>query len=116
MDQIGYIWVRNNLFQIACDLYIRQILWQDPYAVDVDTLCEEYYNIVYNNLSTAIKGFDISKAAFPRVSVYLFEALLSSTDNQARESPNSCQCVLHRSAMWNYTQPECHLFSDQFKW
>jgi hypothetical protein len=92
--KVGDIGVPKDWWDIARDLYFCRILSEDPYPVDVDKLSEESYKEAHEILSSAIKEFDVSKAAIHRVSIRMFQALLSSTDDQARGSPISCQSGL----------------------
>jgi hypothetical protein len=91
---VGDIGVPNDSWDIAQDVFFCRILSEDPYPVDVDKLSEESYKEAHEILSAAIKEFDVSKAAIHTVSIRMFQALLSSTDNQARGSPISCPSTL----------------------
>jgi len=91
---VGDIGVPKDVWDIAWDLVFCRILSKDPYTVDVDTLSEESYKEAHEILSTEIKEFDVSKAAIHTVSICLFQALLSNTDNQASGSPISCPSTL----------------------
>jgi hypothetical protein len=95
--KVGDIGVPKDWWDIARDLFFCRILSEDPYPVDVDKLSEESYKEAHEILSTAIKEFDVSKAAIHTVSIRMFQALFSSTDNQARGSPISCPSALRRT-------------------
>jgi hypothetical protein len=95
--KVGDIEVRNDWWDIAQDQFCCRILSKDPYPVDVDKLSEESYKEAHDILSVAIKEFDVSNAAIHMVSIRMFEALLSGTDNQARASPISCPSALHQT-------------------
>jgi hypothetical protein len=97
MRKVGYIGVAKDWWDIARDLFFCRILSGDLYPVDVDKLSEESYKEAHGILSTAIKEFDVSKAAIHTVSIRMFQAVFSSTDNQARGSPISCTSALHRT-------------------
>jgi len=92
--KVGGIGVPNNWWDITRDLFFCRILSQDPYPVDVDKLSEESYKEVHEILSMAIKEFDVSKAAIHTISICMFQALFSSTDNQACRSPIRCPSTL----------------------
>jgi hypothetical protein len=95
--KVGDIGVPKDWWDIARDLFFCRILSEDPYPVDVDKLSEESYKEAHEILSTAIQEFDVSKAAIHTVSIRIFQALFSSTDNQARGSPISCPSALRRT-------------------
>jgi hypothetical protein len=92
--KVGDIGVPKDWWDIPRDLFFCRILSEDPYPVDVDKLSEESYKEAHEILSTAIKEFDVSKAAIQTVSIRMFQALFSSTDNQAGGSPISCPSAL----------------------
>jgi hypothetical protein len=94
MRTVGDVGVPKDWWDIARDLLFCRIDSKDPYPVDVDKLYEESFKTAHDILSTAIKEFDVSKAAIHTVSIYMFQALFSSTDNQARRSPNSCPSAI----------------------
>jgi hypothetical protein len=79
---VGDIGVSKDWWDIARELFFCTILSEDPYPVDVDKLSEESYKEADEILSTAIKKFDVSKAAIHTVSIRMFQALFSSTANQ----------------------------------
>jgi hypothetical protein len=81
---VGDVGVPKDWWDIARDLFFCRILREVPYPVDVDKLSEESYKEAHDILSTAIKEFDPSKAAIHTVNIRMFQALFSSTDNQAR--------------------------------
>jgi hypothetical protein len=95
--KVGDIGVPKDWWDIARDLFLCRILSEDPYPVDVDKLSEESYKEAHEILSTAIKEFDVSKAAIHTVSIRMFQALFSSTDNQAWGSRISCPSALRRT-------------------
>jgi hypothetical protein len=95
--KVGDIGVPKGWWDIARDLFFCRILSEDPYPVDVNKLSGESYKEAHEILSTAIKEFDVSKAAIHIVSIRMFQALFSSTDNQARGSPISCPRALRRT-------------------
>jgi hypothetical protein len=79
--KVGDIGVSKDWWDIAREMFFCRILSEDPYPVDVDKLSEESYKEAQEILSMAIKGFDVSKAAIHTVSIRMFQALFSSTDN-----------------------------------
>jgi hypothetical protein len=95
--KVSAIWVQKDWWDIVQDLFFSRTLSEDHYPVDVDKLSEESYKEAHEILSTAIKEFDVSKAAIYTVSIPMFQALFSSTDNQARGSPISCPSALRRT-------------------
>jgi hypothetical protein len=74
--------VSKDWWDIAQELFFYTILSEDPYPVDVDKLSEESYKEAHEILSTAIKKFEVSKAAIHTISIRMFQALFSSTNNQ----------------------------------
>jgi hypothetical protein len=92
--KVGDIGVPKDWWDIARDLFFCRILSEDSYPVDVDKLSEESYKEAHEIQSAAIKEFDVSKAAIHTVSIRMFQALLSSTDNQARGSPIGSRSAL----------------------
>jgi hypothetical protein len=94
---VGDIGVPKDWWDIARDLCFCTIVSEDPFPVEGDTLSEESYKEAQQILSAAIKVFDVSKAAIHTVSIRMFQALLSSTDNDARGSPISCLSALHQT-------------------
>jgi len=94
---LGDIGVPKDWWDIAQDLFFCRIFSKDPYPVDVDKLSEESYKEAHEILSMAIKEFDVSNAAIHTVSIRMFQALFSSTDNQARGSPISSPSALRRT-------------------
>jgi hypothetical protein len=95
--QVGDIGVPKDWWDTARDLFFGRILSEDSYPVYVNKLSEESYLEAHEILSMAIKEFDNSKAAIHTVSIRMFQALFSSTDNQARGSPSSCRSALRRT-------------------
>jgi hypothetical protein len=91
--------VPKDCSDIASDLFICTILSEDPYPLNIDKLSKESYKEAHELLSTAIKEFDVSKAAIHTVSIRMFQALFSSTDNQARRLPLSCLSALCQTAL-----------------
>jgi hypothetical protein len=87
---VGEIEVAKDWWDIVRDQFFCRILTEEPYPVDVDKLSEESYKEAHEILSAAITEFDVSKAAIHTVSMRMVQALLSSTDNEARGSPISC--------------------------
>jgi hypothetical protein len=83
--KMGDIRVPKDWWDISRDLLCCTILNEGPDTVYVDKLSEESSKKVYNILSTAIKKFDISTAAIHTVSIRIFQALFSTTDNRACE-------------------------------
>jgi hypothetical protein len=94
---VGDIWVPKEWLDIALDRLFCRILSEDPYPVNVDKLSEESYKEAHEILITAIKEFDVSKAAIHTVSIDMFHALFSSTNNQARGLPISSPSALRRT-------------------
>jgi hypothetical protein len=92
--KVGDIAVPNVWWDIARARFFCRILSEDPYPVDVDKLSEESDKEPHEILSAAIKEFEVSKAAIHTVSIRMFQALFSSTDNQARGSPINCPSTL----------------------
>jgi hypothetical protein len=82
--------VRNDWWDIAQDVFFCRILKEDPYPVDVDKVSEDSYKEAYEILSMAVWESDVSKASMHTVSNRMFQALFSSTDNQACRWPISC--------------------------
>jgi len=72
MCKVGDVVVPNDWWDMARDLFFYRILSEDPYPVDVDKLSEESYKEAHKILSTAIKEFDLSKAAIHTVSIRMF--------------------------------------------
>jgi len=89
MHRVGEIGVQKNWWDIALDVFYCRIYGEDSYPVDVDRLSEERYKEVNEIVSMAIKKFDVSKAVIYTLSISMFQALFSSTDNQACELPIS---------------------------
>jgi len=104
---VGDIGVPTGWEDIAQDLFFCTIQSEDPYPDDVDKLSEESYEEVHDILSLVIKEFDISNAAIHMVSIRMFQALLSSTDNQARGSPIGCLSALRRTGSWSWSRSVC---------
>jgi len=95
--KVADIRVPKDWWDITRDLILCRILSEDPYPVDVNKLSEENYKDAHEILSTAFKEFDVSKAAIHTVSIRMFQALFSSTDNRPRGSPISCRSALCRT-------------------
>jgi hypothetical protein len=95
--EVGDIAVAEDWWDIARDLFFCRIFSEDPYPVDVDKLSEESYKEVHKIPSTAIKEFDVSNVAIHTLSICMFQALFSSTDNQACGSPISCPSALRQT-------------------
>jgi len=98
-SRVGDIMVPKDWRDIARDLFCCRILSEDPYAVDVGKLSKESYKEAHKILSTAIKEFEVPKAPINTASIHMFEALLSSTDNQAGGSQISCPTALRRTGL-----------------
>jgi len=88
--QVVDIGVPNDWWDIARDLFFCRILYNDPYPVGVNKLSKESINKAHEIRSAAIKMIDFSKSAIDMQSIHMFQALLSSTDNQASRLPISC--------------------------
>ena len=101
MHKVGDIRVPNVWWDIAQDRFFCSMPREDPYPVDVDKLSKDSYKQGHQILSTAVKEFDISKAAIHMVSIRMFQGLLSSTDTQPPGSPISCLSILHRTCSWS---------------
>jgi hypothetical protein len=97
--KVGNIGVSKDWWEIARDLFFCRILSDEPYPVNVDKLSEETYKEAHEIQSTAIKVFDVSKAAIHTVSIRIVQALFSSTDNQAHVSPISYPSAVHRTGL-----------------
>ena len=55
--------------------------------MDGDKLSDDSYMEVHDTLNTAIKKFDVSKAAIHTVSIHMFQALFHSSHNQTSGLP-----------------------------
>jgi hypothetical protein len=91
---VGDIGEPKDWCDITQDLFFSRIRSEDPYQVDINTLAKESCKEAHEILSMAIKEFEISKAAIHAVSIHMFQALFSNTDNQAHRLPISCPSTL----------------------
>jgi len=80
--KVGHIGVAKDWWDTFRNVFLGEILDEDPKPVNVNKRSEENYKEVHQILSTAIYQFDILKAAIQTVSIRMFQALFSSTYNQ----------------------------------
>jgi len=106
--KVGHIGARNDLWDIAWDLFCLRILSKDLNPVDDDKLSKDRYIEAYHILRTVIKEFDFSKAAIHTVSIRMIQALFSSTDNEARELPMSSPSSIRQTRWWSSAWSMCH--------
>jgi len=95
--KVADIGMPQDWWDIAPDQFFCRIPSEDPYWVNVDKMSEESYKEAHKIPSTAIKEFDISKAADHTASIRMFRALFSITGNQAHRSAISCQSTLRQT-------------------
>jgi len=99
----------------AWDLFFCRIISKDPYPVDCNKLSVESRIEEHQILITALKEVDDSEAAIYTVCICMFQALFSSTDNQACGSPNSCMSTQWRTCFWSCTRSVCYLPSGPWE-
>jgi len=97
--RVGDIMVPKDLWDIARDLFCCRILSEDPYAVHVGELSKESYKEAHKILSTAIKEFEVPKAPINTASIHMFQAQLSSTENEASGWQISCLRALRQTGL-----------------
>jgi len=69
--KVGDTGVPKDWWDIAQDQFFCRVHSKDPYPVTVDKLSKESFNKAHEILCTAIKEFDISKAAIHQVGIWM---------------------------------------------